>query len=318
MRQLPTVNTHSENHPRRTRRARCVALLAVVLFISSATATAWAAAPAGPPPGLPGPPPGAGSGFPAPPAVGSTPGPQPLGPASTIPSHVSGPGLTNGTAHVQGRKFSLAIACQGGGRVTVAASSVAGGALAHASYSCRGGRAVAQLTMSAADAGKLRSLGSAVAVAKLGGQTASVTLESRSTPPLYWSDGGLECSLFGNDEPYSVAPNFTVTPAAIIDVRPWVAWYTPAHGWRWLGTNGVGSSSWYSWTATTAGVEQWVTPAGAVNPWTWAPIHVSAGQNTYAISAFEVIYWYKNLRYVWKYGPSVPSGTSVSTYCSFP
>ena len=102
-----------------------------------------------------------------------------------------------------------------------------------------------------------------------------------------------------------VAPNFTVTPSAIIDVRPWFAFYTPSNGWRWLGTTGVNSSSWYRWSATPTGVATWMTPAGALNPWTWAPLPVRPGQQTYAITAFEVIYWYAHPRYVWAYAPCI-------------
>ena len=127
----------------------------------------------------------------------------------------------------------------------------------------------------------------------------------------------MECSFLGPNDPYLVAPNFTVTPPAIIDVRPWVAWYTPANGWRWLGTMGVNSSSWYRWSATPTGAATWLTPAGALDPWTWAPIHVRTGQQTYAIAVFEVIYWYADPRYVWAYAPSHLSATATGTYCTF-
>ena len=146
----------------------------------------------------------------------------------------------------------------------------------------------------------------------------SVTLEARPTPPAYWSNGGLECSFLGDYEPYSVAPNFTVAPPAIIDVRPWVAWYTPANGWRWLGTSGVNASGWYRWSATPSGVLTWGTPAGALNPWTWGPIHVPAGRQTYAIGVFELIYWYAQPRYVWAYTRSGLNASTPGTYCVFP
>jgi hypothetical protein len=294
-------------------------MLLLAFLFSLSSATAWAAArTASSPSALPGPPPGAGSGFPVAPAAGGMPPAQPLGPAATVPAHVSGPGLLSGTARLQGRQFTLAIACHAGGRVSVTAPAIAGGVLAHASYSCRKGAAVAKLKLSAGHAGRLRALGSTLAGVTLGSQHLSLTLEARTTASSYWSDGGLECSLLGADEPYVVDPNFTVTPSVTIDVRPWLAWYTPANGWRWLGTAGVNSSRWYQWTATTTGVEQWVTPAGAINPWTWAPIQVHPGQNTSAISVFEVVYLYPHPRYVWKYGPSVTSGTTVNTYCSYP
>jgi hypothetical protein len=127
----------------------------------------------------------------------------------------------------------------------------------------------------------------------------------------------MECSLLGADTPYLVAPNFTVGPPAIIDVRPWVAWYTAATGWRWIGTTGVNSSSWYRWTATPAGVQQWFTPTGALNPWTWAPIRVRAGRGMYTLGVFEVVYWYPHPRYVWQYTRSRLGPASTGTYCTY-
>jgi hypothetical protein len=298
-------------------------MLVLGLFLCLSAAAAGASSPtAAPPAGLPGPPPGAGSGLPALPAPGSIPPAQPLGPAATLPAHVPGPGLLSGVARLRGLRFSLAIACRTNGRVTVAASALARGVIARAGYLCRGRRAVAQLALSRSSARRLAAAGSTLAGVRFGrGRAAdqfSLTLESRSTAATYWSDGGLECGLLGADEPYVVAPDFTVSPPVIIDVRPWVAWYTPAEGWRWLGTEGVNASRWYRWTATPSGVQQWQTPAHAINPWTWAPIHVRPGKHTYAISVFEVMYWYKHPSYVWKYGPSVTSATGVSAYCRYP
>jgi hypothetical protein len=134
----------------------------------------------------------------------------------------------------------------------------------------------------------------------------------------FWTDGGLNCSLLGNYTPYLVAPDFTVNPAAIIDVRPWVAFYTGDHGWQWLGTGGLNRSSWYRWTAGPGGVLQWKTPTGALNPWTWAPIRVGAGQHTDAIGAFEVIYRYAHPRYVWRFARSQVSASASGTYCTYP
>jgi hypothetical protein len=144
-----------------------------------------------------------------------------------------------------------------------------------------------------------------------------LTLEARATPAGFWTDGGLECDLLGPDEPYAVSPNFKVSPTETIDVRPLVAWYTAAHGWRWLGTQGINASGWYRWTATPTGIQQWETPAYAVNPWTWAPIDVHPGERTYAISVFEVVYWHAHPGYEWRYGPSVPATGGAGAYCSF-
>jgi hypothetical protein len=273
-------------------------------------------------PSLPGPPPQVGAGFPAPPAPGTVPVAGPAGPSSSIPTRVGGPGLLSGTARLSGRHLTLAIACRTNGRASVAAAAIHPGTLARAGYSCRKGHASAALTISAASAHRLTGLGSALARVTLGRGRAtaqySLTLESGTIAPSFWSDGGLECSLLGTDEPYLVAPDFTVTPAAVIDMRPWIAFYTAANGWRWLGTAGLNRSTWYRWTATSAGVMQWMTPTGALNPWTWAPINVHPGQRTYAVGVFELIYWYAHPRYVWRYAYSQLSPSSSGTYCRYP
>ena len=142
-----------------------------------------------------------------------------------------------------------------------------------------------------------------------------LTIDPGSQAPSYWSDGGLLCASSGAQ---LVAPNFTVTPPTTIDVRPWVAWYTPANGWRWIGVGGVGSSRWYRWTATPTGIAEWTTAAGHVVPWEWGPIDFPAGQGAYAIGAFEVVYWYSRPIYVWSYARSSPALNVFTTYCSYP
>jgi hypothetical protein len=205
--------------------------------------------------------------------------------------------------------------------VSLTAADLGAGVLARGRYSCRNGQGSAQLSLRPTAGRKLAALKSTLANVSLGAGNAerfAITLESRPTAPSYWSNGGIECRLLGPYEPYLVAPNFTVAPPAIIDVRPWVAWYTPANGWRWLGTAGVNSSSWYRWSATSSGVVTWTTPAGAPNPWTWAPILVPGGRQTDAIGVFEVIYWYAHPRYVWAYTHSRLGASTLGTYCTFP
>lgn len=296
-------------------------LLCIVALLLACT-TMPAAGHAAAPPALPGPPPGAGSGFSTPPNPGSVPEAAPLGASATIPARVSGPGLLSGTALLRGRGFSLAIACQASGQVSVAVPALGRGVLARAGYSCRNRRASAQLSLSRAAAGRLAGLGSTLASVTFGRgkatERASLTLQARPGRATFWSDGGLECQLLGDTTPYLAAPNFTVTPTVEIDVRPWVAWYTAATGWRWLGTAGINASRWYRWTATPGGVDQFKTPAGAIAPWTWAPIHVRPGQHTYAIGVFEVRYWYTHPRYAWSYAPSTLATNASSTYCSYP
>jgi len=292
--------------------------LAVVTALVVAFLCRPAAAASGAPASLPGPPPGAGTGFPAAPSPGTVPTAGGVGPAASLPSGVSGPGLLSGIVQLQGRKLTLAIACSAGGAVSLTAPALHSGVLARGGYVCRRRRASVQLSLSGAAAGRLRALGSTLASVTLGGQHPSIMLEASSAPPSDWSDGGLECSFLGPYEPYLVAPNFTVSPAVVIDVRPWVAWYTGANGWRWLGTSGVNSSTWYRWTATPTGVAQWVTPTGALNPWTWAPISVSPGQHASAIGVFEVIYWYAHPRYKWAYTRSRLNASALGAYCMYP
>jgi hypothetical protein len=290
----------------------CCAVLAVICRTAAAAGT--------PPPSLPGPPPLAGSGLPARPAPGTVPVAGPTGPSVSLPTSVPGPGLLNGNVLIQGRKLTLKLACRSNGRVSLTASAVRAGVLARGGYACRQRQASVQLSLGRADARRLTALKSTIATVSFGSagtQRYWITLETRSTPPPYWSDGGMECNLLGADEPYLVAPNFTLTPPAIIDVRPWVAWYTPANGWRWLGTTGLNSSSWYRWTATPSGVGEWITPTGALNPWTWAPIRVRPGQQTYALGVFEVIYWYHESRYIWAYTKSRLNASAIGTFCSY-
>jgi hypothetical protein len=312
------------NHtsPRRTRAGiRGIAPLCAVAWLMAA-ATGPAIGHAAAPPALPGPPPGAGSGFSAPPVPGSLLEAQPLPAGVTIPAHVSGPGLLSGTALLSGREFSVALACQASGQVSVSAPALGRGVLTRASYTCRSGRASAQLSLSRGAAGRLRGLVSTLSSVSVrqgkSTQRLSLTLQARAAPATFWSDGGLECQLLGDTTPYLAAPDFTVTPAVQIDVRPWVAWYTAANGWRWLGTAGIDASRWYRWTAAPGGIDEFKTPAGAVDPWTWAPIHVDPGQHTYAIGVFEVRYWYAHPRYAWSYAPSTLATNAASTYCTYP
>lgn len=204
-------------------------------------------------PPLPGPPPTAGLDFPAAPAPGTVPAPGPLGPAASLPTKIGGAGLRSGFVLVHGRQLTLAIACRTGGRVSLSASALGSGVLARGSYSCSDRQGSTQISLAPAAARRLAALKSTIGRVALGfgnGEQFSVTLETRPTAPIDWSSGGMECSLLAPYDAYLVAPNFTVTPPAIIDVRPWVAWYTSANGWRWLGTIGVNRSSWYRWYAT--------------------------------------------------------------------
>jgi len=311
-----TVPSASRAASTTTRTLRVAGLLLLLVGLASPTL-----ARAGALPSLPGPPPGAGQGFPAAPPPGTVPVAGPVGPAASVPTGFAGPGLRSGLIVVHGGRFNLEIACRTSGRVSLVASTLGSGTLARGGYACRDRQGTAHLSLKRSSAGRLTALKSAVAQVSLGGGSGekfSITLMTRPTASPSWTGGGLQCSILGAYAPYLVAPNFTVTPPAIIDVRPWVAWYTADNGWRWLGTNGPGRSSWYRWSATGSGVSTWMTPTGALNPWTWAPIRVRPNQQTYMVGVFEVIYWYAQPRYVWAYAPSWPSGSAPRTYCTFP
>jgi hypothetical protein len=240
-----------------------------------------------------------------------------VGPSSAIPGALSGPGPTGGNPRLRGRKLTLSLACHANGSASLSVTSLRKAPLARGRYKCRKGLSTLTLTLPAAYAHRFGSpvIGSLTLGA---GQPFSVTLSSRPVPNRFWTDGGLQCNLFGADQPYLVAPNFRVMPPAMIDVRPWVAFYTAANGWRWLGTGGLNTSAWYQWTAGPNGVSSWVTPTGALNPWTWAPLSVRPGRGTYAIGVFEVEYLYFHPTYAWAYARSQTATGPPMTYCSFP
>lgn len=298
-----------------------LAAITVIVAMAASVLSARAVAATGAPLGLPGPPPLAMSDYAAPPVANTVPPPGPPGPPSKAPTNVGGPGLLSGVVRAQGRQVILQIACSGNGGAAVSAAAIAKGTLARGGYVCKNRRASAQLKLSAAAAHELGRLKSTLGHVKLGKGTATtqyaITLESQPVATPRWSDGGLVCNLYGPDTPFLSAPNFTVQPPAIIDIRPWVAFYTAANGWRWLGTAGLNKSLWYRGTATPTGVIQWRTPAGALNRFTWAPISVRAGAGTYAIGVFEVTYWYTHMRYVWEYTSSLMSNGAKTSYCSY-
>ena len=214
--------------------------------------------------------------------------------------------------------MKLPIACQAGGQATLSLPGAVTGTVARTRYTCAGGRGTASFTVSKGFAQRVTRSGSVLAglAFKQGGATEhlSVMVGPRPPAPQFWTSVfGLECNSPGSGEADLLAPNFTVTPTTTIDVRPWLAWYTPFTGWQWLGPQGPNASSWYRWTGTPDGVAEWHTPSGTIDPWTWGPITVSPGHGTYVIAVLEAIYWYSSPVYVWRYAHSYPA----STYCAF-
>jgi hypothetical protein len=279
------------------------------------------AARASAPPGLPGPPPDAGAGLPLPPAPGQAPPAEPDGPATTIPVTGSGPGLLSGTASFHGTRVSFPVACTASGRVTMSAATF--GQLAQTRYRCANGRGVVSLSLAKDAARQIASDGSVLAHLAFvqGGTTEqqSLMVGPRVAAAATWTSYyGLGCTTLGSNQAQLLAPNFSDTPTTTIDVRPWLAWYTAATGWQWIGTAGADASTWYQWTATPSGVAEWLTPSGTTTPWTWAPISVTPGHDTFVIAVFEAVYWYSHPVYVWRYARSGAGATSITTYCEYP
>jgi hypothetical protein len=303
-------------------------LLAALLAaaVAGVSAERAAAAPTAPvaPPSLPGLPPGTDTGYPGAPAAGTTPVPGAAGPISRIPAHVAAPGLLGATALLRGHVLSLTIACPSNGRATITDAGVGAGTLGRTTYRCGANRATVSFTLSAARAKRVKALGSSTGQITLGSGRATatfpVTVALKAAAAQFWGqDGGLQCNLYGPDRAFLVAPNFTVTPDATIDVRPWVAFYTSGHGWQWLGTSGLNHSTWYQWTATPTGVLQWMDAAGALNRWNWPRIDVPAGQSVRAIAGFEVVYLYNvHAQYAWRFAASQPATGASTTYCTYP
>jgi hypothetical protein len=189
--------------------------------------------------------------------------------------------------------------------------------LASTAYKCARGRATVSFSLASRVAQQINHSGSvlgAVVFSGAGGnERMSVEVGPRPPAASFWeSFFGLNCAA-GSNQALLTAPNFTDTPTTTIDVRPWLAWYTAATGWQWLGTGGPNASSWYRWTATGHGVAEWQTSTSKLNPWTWGPITVSPGHGTYVIAVLEAIYWYSQPVYVWEYAHSFPS----TTYCAY-
>jgi len=217
--------------------------------------------------------------------------------------------------------LNLRIACDAGGHATLSVPALASGTVAQARYKCAGGRSTVSLPLGKRIAQQITSTGSVLARVAFtqGGATESqsVTVGPRPPSAAYWTSVfGLRCGAPGSNQADLTAPNFTVTPPTTIDVRPWLAWYTGATGWHWLGTEGPNASRWYRWTAAPGGVAEWSTPSG-INPWAWTPITVNPGHGTYVIAVFEAIYWYSHPEYVWEYVHSGVTPYANTTYCVY-
>jgi hypothetical protein len=224
--------------------------------------------------------------------------------------------VLTGFVTLSGSSVGVKLACAAGGSATLRTAGVS----AKTTYRCKRGRATALFTLTKAQAARIPRLGGVTAALTLveKGKTEhlSVSVSKILPAPPYWtSNFGLSCTTpQGSNVAQLVAPNFSASLPTTIDVRPWLAWYTPSTGWQWLGSRGPGKSSWYRWTATPSGVAEW-QQSGTITPWTWGPISVAPGHGTYLVAAFEAVYWYGNPANVWNYAHSQPG--SLSTDCVY-
>jgi hypothetical protein len=262
----------------------------LVLAFAATPATALAQAPPGPP----GPPPGNGTDLPASP--GTAPPFVPPGSAAAIPD-AAGPGLLRAervALNRTRRTFSLQLACQANGTLRVRSARIAATELDRTGYRCASGRATARLEVSRKVAKRLarRRTVTATGVIRQGGRDTRVYFElSSGRAPAkakgFWTDGHLQCA-----PGYLVEPDFTAKSTIPISTRGWVAWYTAAGGWHWLGSGGENAGRWNAWTASATGVQQFHPNGSPVPvPWTLGPITVPAGRGIYAVGVYEIVYW---------------------------
>jgi hypothetical protein len=314
----------------RPRSQPCSLLLVGSLVVAVALpAVAGAQGPAGPP----GPPPGNGGDLPAPP--GTAPAFVPPGTPAAVPTATS-PGLLRAgdvAFNRAKRSFSVGLACQRNGTLSVTAPTAGRGTLARSRYECFGSSGTARLVVSRKVARQIvrKKTVAAKGTVKQGGRTAKLyfTLRAGGSPPpkkVFWTDGHLQCSPDGSGTPqaYLVEPDFTTSSPTPISTRGWVAWYTAAGGWHWLGVSGENASRWDTWTATATGVAQF-HPNGTVQPvpWTWGPISVPSGQGIYAVGVYEIVYWVGgNPNYRWQYVNAGDTGAAAAgagtLYCVYP
>ena len=297
----------------------------ILIALVALGATPGAAA-AQAPPGLPGPPPGNGTDLPAPP--GTAPQFVAPGAAVTAPTGPSGPGLLNASAvslNRAKRTFSLSFACQANGTLSVTGKAAGAGTLTRTGYRCAGGRATARLSLSKKVAGRVvrRKMVAATATVRQGAvrKRLSFSLTAGRTATKakgFWTDGHLQCGPV-----YLAEPDFTTKATTTISTRGWVAWYTAAGGWHWLGVNGEDRGRWDTWTATPTGIAQF-HPGGAFEPtpFTWGPITFPSGQGISAIGVYEIVYWVGGRPdYQWQYVNAGTTGAaaagSATPYCGF-
>jgi hypothetical protein len=273
-------------------------LVAGLLLVAAQPAAAGAQSA---PPQPPGPPPGNGSDLPAPP--GTAPPFVPPGTAASVPSGPTGPGLVGGGDVPFNRArhtFSVPLACQANGTVSVSAHAAAKGPIARAGYRCSGGRTTAALRVSSKLGKRLARLRTVPATARItqAGKRFNVAFTLRAGGASarakgFWTDGHLQCTdSAGAPAAYLVEPDFTTATPTTISTRGWIAWYTAAGGWHWLGVGGERANRWDTWSATVSGIAQFHPDGSPMpSPWTWGPVTVPTGQGIHAVGVYEIVYW---------------------------
>jgi hypothetical protein len=302
--------------------AAAAATALAIAFTGALPAGAGAIAP-------PGPPPGAGAFLPASP--GTVPAFVPPGSTAALPAGTARPGLLSAAPvafNRARRTFALPLACQASG--TASASGAGVGALGRARYRCAGNRAVARFAVAAATARKIvrRKTVTVTATIRQGG-TSKVWFTLRAgggaAPPAgFWTDGHLQCTQGGANQAFLAEPDFTTVTPTTISTRGWIAWYTPAGGWRWFGTLGDNAGRWETWTAAPNGVVQF-HPGGAATPtpWTWGPISIPSGQGIAVAGVYEIVYWVGGRpTYRWQYVNAGATGAVAAgggtPFCVYP
>ena len=222
------------------------------------------------------------------------------------------------------RTFALQLACQGDGTIRVRARASPRAPSPAAAIAARG-RATARLTH-AQDRQAAHGRGAAPPPPRSSARPAAVTAVFR--PDLgpgggaekgFWTDGHLDCA-----QGFLVEPDFTTRTPIPISTRGWVAWYTPATGWHWLGNAGENAGRWNAWTASVAGVTQFHPGGAAVPvPWTLGPISVPPGRGIYAVGVYEIVYWVGGRAdHQWQYVNAGTTGAvaagAPNQYCVYP
>lgn len=286
--------------------SRLMITLGAVTLAAMAPPTAAAQAPAGPP----GPPPGNGTVLPPPP--GTAQPFVPPGAPATVPALPTGPGLLDAagaTLNRSTRSVVIPFACQANGTVSLTARGTGRATIARSRYRCAGNRSRPRLTVSRKAARTIvrRKRLAARATVKQRGRSFKLDFELRAGTggargAGFWTDGHMLCTPDGvTPQAYLAEPDFTTQNPTRISTRGWIAWYTAAGGWHWLGLNGENNGRWETWTATVNGVEQFhPSGPGVPSPFTWGPITVPPGVHT--VGVYEIVYWVGGLpQYAWQY-----------------